>query len=94
MAAPAPAPQAIAQTLEAILAQESLNNERKIAFVRVVIFLISTPLDILAFFFPNPSLVWMQLGPISSFLAWWGYWYPWECGNFWDGRSPCDTYST
>ncbi|MEM7797302.1 MAG: adenylate/guanylate cyclase domain-containing protein [Cyanobacteria bacterium P01_C01_bin.118] len=46
-------PQSIQTSVRQVIAKESLNNERKVAFVKVIVVLISSILDVLVFFFPG-----------------------------------------
>lgn len=49
----APANQSIQTAVHQVIAQESLSNELKVAYVKVVVVLISSILDVLVFFFPH-----------------------------------------
>ncbi|MEL6334882.1 MAG: adenylate/guanylate cyclase domain-containing protein, partial [Cyanobacteria bacterium J06626_26] len=49
----APAAQSIQAAVHRVIAKASLSNELKVAFVKVVVVLISSILDVLVFFFPQ-----------------------------------------
>lgn len=48
-----PAAQSIQASVHQVIAKESLNNELKVAYVKVVVVLISSILDVFVFFFPH-----------------------------------------
>jgi class 3 adenylate cyclase len=59
----------IEAALQAVLAQEALANERKLAYVRAVVVLISTLLDGLVYFFPEPLLGKESVPPTIALFA-------------------------
>lgn len=48
-----PVAQSIRASVHQVIAKESLSNERKVAYVKVIVVLISSILDIIVFFFPG-----------------------------------------
>jgi class 3 adenylate cyclase len=66
-------PSASANTIEAairaVLGQESLANERKLAYVRTVVVLISALLDGLVFFFPEPLIGKQAVSPAIALFS-------------------------
>jgi class 3 adenylate cyclase len=59
----------IGAMLEAVLARESLANERKLAYVRALVVLISTGLDVVVFFFPEPLLGKESISPAIALFS-------------------------
>lgn len=74
-----PTTQSIQTSVRQVIAKESLNNERKVAYVKVIIVLISSILDVLVFFFPGligqtavaPTVA---LISVSACLIYTGFW--------------------
>ena len=64
---------AAAQTMQnavnQVIAQESLRNERKVAYVRAIILLISSIFDVLVFFFPKTLIGEMTVSPTVALIA-------------------------
>ena len=54
--ASSPAAQSIQAAVRQVIAKESLRNELKVAYVKVVVVLISSILDIIVFFFPQRTI--------------------------------------
>jgi len=63
------ADRSIGAMLEAVLARESLANERKLAYVRALVVLISTGLDVVVFFFPKPLLGKESVSPAIALFS-------------------------
>jgi class 3 adenylate cyclase len=59
----------IKAAIRAVLAHEALANERKLAYVRAVVVLISTLLDVLVFFFPEPLIGKASVPPTIALFA-------------------------
>ncbi|MEM9162418.1 MAG: adenylate/guanylate cyclase domain-containing protein [Cyanobacteria bacterium P01_F01_bin.4] len=52
-----------------MIAQESLKNERKVAYVKVIVLLISSAVDVLVFFFPKTLIGEMSVSPTIAIIA-------------------------
>jgi len=59
----------IQTAINQVVAQESLKNERKVAYVRLVVLLISSLLDVLVFFFPKSLLGEMSVPPTIAVIS-------------------------
>ncbi|MEM9906415.1 MAG: adenylate/guanylate cyclase domain-containing protein [Cyanobacteria bacterium P01_D01_bin.44] len=59
----------IQTTVNQVIAQESLKNERKVAYVKVIILLISSMLDVLVFFFPQRLIGKPSVSPTIVIIA-------------------------
>jgi class 3 adenylate cyclase len=60
---------AIQATLNQVLAQESLKNERAFAYIRGIVLAISSTLDVLVFFFPKPLIGQESVSPTIALVA-------------------------
>ncbi|MEO0537257.1 MAG: adenylate/guanylate cyclase domain-containing protein [Cyanobacteria bacterium P01_A01_bin.123] len=63
------AAQSIKAAISQVIAQESLRNERKIAYVRAIVLLISSMLDVLVFFFPQTLIGQAAVSPTVALIA-------------------------
>ena len=59
----------IESAIRAVLAREALSNERKLAYVRALVVLISTGLDVAVFFFPQPLIGKESVPPTIALFA-------------------------
>ncbi|MEM9003435.1 MAG: adenylate/guanylate cyclase domain-containing protein [Cyanobacteria bacterium P01_F01_bin.86] len=59
----------ITATVNQVIAQESLRNERKFAYLRTGILLISSVLDVLVFFFPQTLIGETSVAPTIALIA-------------------------
>ena len=64
-----PAAQSIQTAVHRVIAKESLNNERKVAYVKVIVVLISSILDVLVFFFPQRILGKTSVPPTIALIS-------------------------
>jgi class 3 adenylate cyclase len=67
-AASAPEP-SIEAAIGAVLGRESLANERKLAYVRAVVVILSTLLDVVVFFFPEPLIGKASVSPAIALFS-------------------------
>jgi class 3 adenylate cyclase len=67
-AASAPEP-SIEAAIGAVLGRESLANERKLAYVRAVVVILSTLLDVVVFFFPEPLIGKASISPAIALFS-------------------------
>ena len=56
-------------TVSQVIAQESLRNERKVAYVRALVLLISSILDVLVFFFPQTLIGQTSISPTIAIIS-------------------------
>ena len=59
----------IEAAIRAVLAREALSNERKLAYVRAVVVVISTVLDVVVYFFPEPLIGKESVSPTIALFA-------------------------
>ncbi len=64
-----PAAQSIQAAVQQVIARESLSNERKVAYVKVIVVLISSILDVLVFFFPQRIIGEDSVPPTIALLS-------------------------
>ncbi len=64
-----PAAQSIQTAVQQVIAKESLSNERKVAYVKVVVVLISSILDVLVFFFPQRIIGEASVPPTVALIS-------------------------
>jgi class 3 adenylate cyclase len=60
---------AMAAAIQQVLAQESLKNERSLAYIRTIVLAISSVLDILVFFFPQTLLGQPTVSPTIALVS-------------------------
>ncbi len=65
----APAAQSIQAAVHQVIAKASLSNELKVAFVKVVVVLISSILDVLVFFFPQRLIGEASVPPTVAIIS-------------------------
>ncbi|MEL6232274.1 MAG: adenylate/guanylate cyclase domain-containing protein [Cyanobacteria bacterium J06627_3] len=65
----APAAQSIQAAVHRVIAKASLSNELKVAFVKVVVVLISSILDVLVFFFPQRLIGEASVPPTVAIIS-------------------------
>ncbi|MBX2866064.1 MAG: adenylate/guanylate cyclase domain-containing protein [Leptolyngbyaceae cyanobacterium MAG.088] len=74
-----PAAQSIQAAVQQVIAKESLSNERKVAYVKVVVVLISSILDVVVFFSPQQTIGADSVPPtvalisVSAFIIYAGF---------------------
>ncbi|MEL6384345.1 MAG: adenylate/guanylate cyclase domain-containing protein [Cyanobacteria bacterium J06626_18] len=59
----------IQATVNQVIAQESLRNERKVAYTRAIVLLISSTLDVLVFFFPQTLIGKASVPPTIALIS-------------------------
>lgn len=59
----------IKATIDQVIAQESLRNERKFAYVRSVVLVVSSCLDVIVFFFPKAMLGEESISPTIALIS-------------------------
>ena len=59
----------IQATVNQVIAQESLRNERKVAYVRALVLIISSALDVLVFFFPQTLIGQDSISPTIALIS-------------------------
>ncbi|MEO0457696.1 MAG: adenylate/guanylate cyclase domain-containing protein [Cyanobacteria bacterium P01_A01_bin.114] len=59
----------IQTTVNQVIAQEALKNERKVAYVKVIVLLISSALDVIVFLFPKSILGEATVSPTIAIIA-------------------------
>ena len=64
-----PTVQPIQAAVHQVIAKESLSNERKVAYVKVVVVLISSILDVLVFFFPQRIIGEASVSPTVALIS-------------------------
>ncbi|MEM9976759.1 MAG: adenylate/guanylate cyclase domain-containing protein [Cyanobacteria bacterium P01_D01_bin.2] len=73
-----PAAQSIQTAVHQVIAKESLGNERKVAYIKVIVVLISSILDVFVFFFPQrfigidsvpPTVVLISVGACITYTG-------------------------